>query len=385
MSNHVVIVGGGQAGLQASISLRQEGYQGRISLICDEDHLPYMRPPLSKAFMKSENEVPVQFRDIKFFLDNRIEVRTSVKALAIRPDASQLVIEGGEIVHYHHLILATGARPRPWRGIGTGARNVHYLRSLGHAREIRHQLAHVKDICILGGGYVGLELAATASQLGKRVTVVESTAALLSRSMIPWMSEWLLKLHLSNGVAVRLQTQVPTVKVDEEERVTEVITDSGETIPVDMVLVGIGAIPNTELAEKAGLRIANGIVVNSSLRTSVENIYAIGDCASFPDPKTEKLLRLESVQNAVDQAKFVAREISLGCNATFAALAWFWSVQYQFKIMIAGALSNFDRFEVTGLENDGRFNIDVYYKDKLNCVFSVNDAKYHLKARRLLK
>lgn len=381
MTAHVVVVGGGQAGFQACISLRKEGYQGEISLVCGESHLPYMRPPLSKAFLKSPAETPVAFRDARFYADNGVAVHLSRSASNLDPAAKQLALDDGQRLNYSHLILATGAKARLLEGLSPEARNVHYLRDLDDSRRIRDHIGSAENIGIIGGGYIGLEFASTAIGLGKCVTVFETGSRLLERSMIPMMSDWFFDLHRSRGVDVRLNAKITRIHLD-SGAVTGVELGA-ESVPVDMLLIGIGATPNTALAEQAGLETKNGIVVNGQLLTSAENVYSIGDCASFPHYSTEERIRLESVQNAVDQAKFVARHICCGNNERFRALPWFWTEQYDFKVMIAGLAAKHDRYEVR-MGEENCFNVDVFYENRLTSVFSVNDTKAHLYARKVL-
>ena len=324
MDAGVVIVGGGQAGLEAAAALRAQGYEGSVTLIGEEPHAPYQRPPLSKDYLAGKSDADsLPLRADVFYQNNRIELLTGVRVTAIHRGEHELETASDKRIPYSKLILATGARNRMLTL--PGAEHVLYLRSWSEADAIRTRMADAKSAAVIGGGFIGLEVAAALCAQGKAVTVLEAGDRLMARAVSPALSEFFLNLHKNHGVDVRLKTGITEVKKD------TVLLNNGTVIASELTVAGIGVLPNQELAAEAGLAVANGIAVDDLLRTNDPDIYAIGDCAHHPNRFAGNLpqgrARLESVQNAVDQAKCVARGI-LGNPTPYTDVPWFWTDQF---------------------------------------------------------
>ena len=322
----IVIVGGGQAAGQAAASLRQEGYEDRIVLIGDEAVPPYQRPPLSKQYLSGEHDVDkIMLRPEKFYLDREIELRLNTTVTSIKPQENLIKI-GEESISYDKLLIATGSRPRKLSLPGSDLQGIYYLRTKADVDDIRSAMGDARSLCIVGGGYIGLEVAAVAKSAGLEVHVLEMESRILQRVTTEAMSAFYHQLHTDRGVHIHTNTACSGF-VGEGGRVTGVQCQT-EVINADMVIVGIGIIPNTELAEAAGLTTDNGIVVDDHCRTSDPDIYAAGDCTNHPNPILGRRLRLESVPNAMDQARTAASNM-LGGDKSYAAVPWFWSDQYE--------------------------------------------------------
>src|SRR6201999_1103766 len=309
MTQGVVIVGAGHAGFQVAASLRQSGYKDRVILVNDEAHLPYQRPPLSKAYLKGTGGPDsLMFRPQKFFADQTIAL-TSDHALAIDRDARRLKLASGDALDYAHLVLATGAR-NPLRDIANARLpDVRYLRILDDSEDLRARLATSKRVVVIGAGFIGLEFAATARIKGLEVDVLELANRVMARAVTAEVSDYFQKRHDEAGGRIHLGVMATAIEAD-GDMVTGVSLSDGRHIPADLVVVGVGVLPNVELAKDAGLPTASGIIVNEHLLTSDPNISAIGDCALFDSPRFGGTLRLESVQNATDQAKCVAARLT---------------------------------------------------------------------------
>jgi 3-phenylpropionate/trans-cinnamate dioxygenase ferredoxin reductase component len=360
----VIIVGAGHAGFQAAASLRAEGYADSITLFGDEAHLPYQRPPLSKGILLGKQEERhAILRPPAFFETQRIELRRKR-------------IHGlDELPPFDHLILATGTRNR--RLNVPGAEHALYLRTLAESQQVRARLLEAEAVAIIGGGFIGLEVAAAARTLGKRAIVIEAQGRLLARAVAPSVSAFLREQHTTQGVELYLNTAIGGIEPN------AVILDDGARVPTDLVVVGIGVEPNIEIASGAGLACNNGIEVDQSLRTSEARIFAIGDCANFPSRYTGTRVRLESVQNAVDQAASVARTI-MGRGEAYDAVPWFWSDQFDVHLQTAGLSHGFTHTVLRG-STDGRNFSQFYFRDEtLIAVDSINQAAEHLLARKLV-
>src|SRR5579863_6220298 len=281
----VVIVGGGQAGYQTAASLRTEGYDGPVFLIGEESQPPYQRPPLSKAFvLGKQDHAHVLLRPESYYPDHRIELLTRERVISIDRVARRVRLQSGTEVGYDTLVLAPGARNRPLPVAGATLEGVRYLRTLTEAVEIKQRLEQAQQVVVIGGGFIGLEVAASARTLGKAVTVMEALPRLMARVVAPAVSEFFRVSHAAQGVEVLLDAQVREIRGTGSGKALEVILEDSATRPADVVVVGIGVEPNTELAEAAGLAVRNGISVNEFLRTEASDIYAIGDCAEYPNP-----------------------------------------------------------------------------------------------------
>ncbi len=377
MNFDIVIAGAGQAGFQLAASLRQEGFTGSILMIGDEPGLPYQRPPLSKAFLKDGNEDRLQFRPASFFESNDIRIEDGVRVTGIKRRERRVALEDGRHFGYGHLVLATGTRNRRLPVEGAEDAGLLELRSLSHARAIRRRLGTARSLVVVGGGFIGLEVAATARAAGLEVTVVEATHRLMSRVVSAPVSGHFLGLHRAAGIELRLET------VATRFREGTVELSDGTRVAADMVLVAAGVVPNAELAEAAGLYVHDGIRVDDLLATEDPAISAIGDCASFPYGQDGLQVRLESVQNAVDQAKCLASRL-VGRSEPYRALPWFWSDQGPHKLQIAGVTAGADRHEVRLAQEDGRLTVFCFRRGELIGVETVNMPANHMAARKLM-
>lgn len=374
----VVIIGAGHAGVQAASSLREEGFAGEIVLVAEERYLPYQKPPLSKGYLQGKQSAEaILFRSENYYSANQIELRLGTKISQILPNEQEIITSEGEKIEYTHLILATGASNRQLKITVADTAEILYLRTLADARKIEEKLHNAKNVAIIGGGFIGLELAALAQEKGKNVSVIEAQSRLMERVLPAVISDVFKDTHLQNGVDILLNTFTSSIEGN------TIKTQCGKSIKSDLILAGIGVIPETKLAEQAGINCENGIVVNEFQQTSIANIYAIGDCANHYNVFAKRNLRLESVQNAVDQAKVAVNHI-IGKAEAYQAVPWFWTNQYHLKLQMAGISTGFDEYMVRGDISSGKFSV-YYFKDtKLIAVDSLNKAAEHLNARKLL-
>ena len=382
MKNGVVIVGAGHAGVQAAASLREEGYDGPVLLVGDEKELPYHKPPLSKTFIKDAAAQPQPLRGEVFYTGHAIELRPGILVERVDTGARRLELAGGGNLAYDHLILATGSRPRILPLPGADLAGVLSLRSVADARLIRDHSHASEDVVVIGGGFIGLEIAATLAAGGRRVTVVEALDRLLGRAVAPLIAEHVRQRLAASGIRILLKTTVERIE-GEGGHVASVQTSSGERLPARMVIIGIGVVPNVELAETAGLTIANGIRVDHAMRSSAPEILAIGDNASYRHWQTGGDVRLESVQNATDQAKLAARTI-VGHDGSYGAVPWFWSDIGDMKLQMVGLTAGSDRQILSGETADNRFSVFHFIGDRLVAIESVNRPADHMLGRKML-
>jgi 3-phenylpropionate/trans-cinnamate dioxygenase ferredoxin reductase subunit len=383
MPDAVVIAGSGQAGYQTAASLRTEGYSEPIVLIGEEPHPPYQRPPLSKAFvMGKQDQARLLLRPEAYYHDHRIEFFPGEKVVAIERTTRKISLKSGRQLSYSKLVLALGARNRRLAIPGGELEGVCYLRTLGEAVELKQRLQQARHVVVIGGGFVGLEVAASARTLGKPVTVVEALPRLMARAVGSTISEFVRAAHLRHGTEILLNSQVREIR-GSGGGVEEVLLHGGRVLAADLVVVGVGILPRTELARQAGLPVDNGIVADEFLRTADEHIFAIGDCARYPSAFTESLVRLESVQNAVDHGVSVARTIA-GKPAAYRAVPWFWSDQFDLRLQMAGLPEGHDRQVIRGDSETGKFSVFHFRKGNLCSVDSINRPADHLAARKLL-
>jgi 3-phenylpropionate/trans-cinnamate dioxygenase ferredoxin reductase component len=384
MAEHgVVIIGAGQAGLQTAISLRALGYARRIALIGNEAISPYQRPPLSKAFLQNTlAQDRLALKPDAFFEENDIELMTGTEVTAIAPHDRNVRLKDGRSLAASHLVLATGARARRLGLSGEDARNVHTLRSLEDARRLKMALDQGRLICVIGGGYIGLEVAATARKLGANVTVIEAGERLLARVAPPQLSAWATTRHKREGVTIVTGEQVVEFSVT-DEFVHAVTLSSGKRIACDLVVIGVGAVPNCELATEAGLPCNDGIMTDANGRTADPFIYAAGDCAKAWSNLYARPLRFESVANAIESGKAVAAAIAEREPAP-QQTPWNWSDQYDAKIQSAGLSVGADDLVVRGSVGADAFSVFALKDGRLVGADCINSPHDFLAARVLI-
>lgn len=380
---NVVIIGGGQAGLQVADTLRTEGFEGKIDVIAEESGLPYQRPPLSKDYLAPDKEAaPLPLRGASFFLEKKVTLHRGVRAIAV--DRAEHMVKTAEgSLGYDHLVFATGARNRMLNCPGASLPGIHGLKTLTDAEALHVALPTARNVVIIGAGFIGLEFAAAAVAHGCNVTVLEFAPRPMGRALTPVMSDWFTAALHSQGVNLRLGEGIDRFEPDADGRVGAAISTTGACYPADLVLVGIGVQPNDTLASGSGIETSNGIVVDEMLRTADPAVLAIGDCASFPSVHAQGRLRLESVQNATDQARHAARTI-LGAESPYTALPWFWSTQGPYKLQMAGLPRPDDDMLILGDQRAAKFSVLCFRDGILAAVESVNNASDHMAARKLL-
>jgi len=378
----VLIAGAGHAGFQLAASLRQHGYSEPIRLINDEAHLPYQRPPLSKAYLKGTGGADsLMFRPDKFYRDQNIELIAD-RAASIDRGARRLLLASGSSLDYGHLVLATGARNRLLDIPNANLEDVLYLRTLDESEALRLRIASARHVVVIGAGFIGLEFAATARAKGLEVDVVELGARVMARAVTAEISDFFQSRHTAAGIRIHLGVQATSIESD-GTHVAGVSLSDGRHVPADLVVVGVGVLPNVELADEAGLPVAAGIIVNEQLLTSDPNVSAIGDCALFASHRFGGSLRLESVQNATDHARCVAARLT-GDAKTYDGQPWFWSDQRDDKLQIAGLTTGYDRVVVRGDPGQGSFSAFCYKSGQLVGVESVNRGSDHVFGRKIL-
>jgi 3-phenylpropionate/trans-cinnamate dioxygenase ferredoxin reductase subunit len=378
----VAIIGAGQAGFQVAASLRDEGFAGRIVLIGDEPALPYQRPPLSKSYLSGQTGADdLWLRPVEFYAKRQIDLIYGDAVTSIGRPARRLELASGVAIAWDHLVLATGARCRPLPVPGAELDGVLDLRTLADADALRQRLG-ARQAVVIGAGFIGLEFASVAIAQGAGVHIIELTHYPMGRVVSTPISRFFTEAHIGWGAGISLGVGVTRI-LGSGGKVTGIETTDGRVLPADLVLVCVGVIPNTELAREAGLAVDNGVVVDRFLATSDPTIFAIGDCASFPTPFAPGRVRLESVQNAVDQARCVAARIA-GHPEPYAKVPWFWSDQGDLKLQIAGLTTGHDRSVIRGDPAARQFSVFCFSADRLIGVESVNRPADHAIARRLL-
>src|ERR1700751_1190456 len=378
----VLIAGAGHAGFQIAASLRQHGYGERVCLINDEAHLPYQRPPLSKAYLKGAGAPDsLMFRPDKFYREQNIEL-VADRAVSIDRGARKLLLASGASLEYGHLVLATGARNRLLDIPNASLEDVRYLRTLDESEALRQQISSGQRVVVIGAGFIGLEFAATARAKGLEVDVVELGARVMARAVTAEISQFFQARHTAAGIRIHLGVQATSIESD-GTRVTGVSISAGRHIPADLVVVGVGVLPNVELAHEAGLPVAAGIIVDEQLLTSDPDISAIGDCALFASPRFGGSLRLESVQNATDHARCVAARLT-GDDKPYDGHPWFWSDQGDDKLQIAGLTTGYDQVVLRGHPAQKAFSAFCYRAGRLVGIGSINRAGDHVFGRKIL-
>lgn len=371
----VLIVGASHAGAQAAIFLRQGGFEGSITLVSEEPETPYERPPLSKDYLAGEKAAErLLLRPLEFWTKRDVRLMLATRIAKVEPDAHRAITEDGAQIIYAHLVWAAGGYPRPLPIEGGTLEGVLELRTRRDSDAIRQRLAKASAVTVIGGGYIGLEAAAVIAKLGKRVTILESQPRVLARVAAEPVSRFFEELHRSHGVDVRTGAGVSAI-LGEAGEVCGVLLGSGETIAADLVLVGIGLLPHQAVLTEAGAECANGVVVDSCCRTNLPNILAIGDCASHPNAFAagRKNIRIESVQNASDQARTAAGVI-LGRPEPYLAVPWFWSNQYEVKLQTAGLNVGHDATLLRGEPLEGKFSLIYLRNGRMIAIDCVNSA-----------
>ena len=380
----VIIIGAGQAGLQSIVSLRQSGYPKEITLIGDEAYLPYQRPPLSKAYLSGKMERERLFlKPESFFTDNNVTVKLATPVASIDAGAKSVTLESGESLAYEDLILATGSRPRRLDLAGRELANIFDLRGMADIDAMRPHFISGKKLVVIGGGYIGLEAAAVAADMGLHVHVLEAAPRLLARVAEPEISAFYDRIHKARGVTIITQSRIEGF-VGERDCVSGIQMADGSVIDADIVITGIGIVPNIELAQAAGLTLDNGIVVNDVGQTSDAHIYAAGDCTQHPNDVLGRKLRLESVPNAIEQGKAVASAIC-GAPKPYHQVPWFWSDQYDVKLQIAGVPTQIDQKVLRGDDTSNSFAWFYFTGDKLTGVTAVNRPAEFMAGRMLIE
>jgi len=377
-----LVVGASHAGVQVAAGLRQQGWSGEVVVVGDEPALPYHRPPLSKAYLAGTSSLQdLALRKAEFYAKHDIRLVQSTVTQVDRA-AQQVGLNDGTTMGYTHLALSTGGRVRTLDVSGIDLPGVFYLRTFADVESIRALAASGSHAVIVGGGYVGLETAASLRALGLDVTVLEAAERVLERVTAPEVSAFYERVHRDAGVVIRTGAQVSAMAGD--QRVREVVLRGGERIPADLVVVGVGLVPNTELAAEAGLYVENGIVIDDLARTSDPRIVAAGDCASHRMARYDRLVRLESVPSAGEQAKTAAATLC-GKERPIAALPWFWSDQYDLKLQIAGLNLGYDELVLSGDPSRDR-DFTCYYlqQGRLLAADCVNRPRDFLKAKQLI-
>jgi 3-phenylpropionate/trans-cinnamate dioxygenase ferredoxin reductase component len=382
MPSTILIVGGGQAAAQAIDTLRREGFADRIILLGDEPHLPYQRPPLSKKFLSGELPIDrLMFRHRSFYEEHRVELKLGVAAVRLDTPAKKVSLSNGEQVPYDRVLLCLGARSRQLTCAGSELTGVCYLRSIADVSYIQERLSPDTRIVIIGGGYVGLEAAATTRKMGCGVTILEMADRVMKRVVASNVSQYFENEHRAQGVKIVCNARV--TRLEGTNHVERVICADGTTYEADLLIVGIGAVPNDRLAEEAGLHCDNGIVVDQYCRTSEEAIYAAGDCTNHPSLRFEMRVRLESVDNAFEQGKAAALNI-LGRPIAHDRIPWFWSDQYDNKLLIVGLSYGHDLKLTRGDPASRSFSVCYTRGGELIGLEAINHPKDYMAARKLI-
>jgi NADPH-dependent 2,4-dienoyl-CoA reductase/sulfur reductase-like enzyme len=380
----LVVIGASYAGVQAALAARDSGYAERITVIADEHLLPYQRPPLSKDFLLDKvTRDGLVLRNEAFFKLKQIDLLLETRVHAIDRHTRRVSINGNNAtIGFNKLFIGTGSHPRRLTVPGADLDGVCYLRSIVDAVNLKDRLKNSAEIVVIGGGFIGLEVAASASKLEKKVTLIESASRLLERAVSPLVSQFLFDLHTRNGVDIRLNESIASIG-GANGKASFVSTAGDARLVADLVLVGIGGVSSDRLARDAQLSCTNGIVVDDHGMTSDPDIYAAGDCANHYNAYARDWVRLESVQNAQDQAKAAGLAIA-GKTGPYDSVPRFWSDQYDAKLQTVGISRNFDRQAIRGSLESGQFSVFYYKQGKLRAVDSINRAGDQMAARRLI-
>lgn len=378
----IVIAGAGQAAIQSAVSLRKFGYEGSITIIGEESHPPYQRPPLSKDYLLGKTQLDrVHLKKETFYEENKIELIINTRVESIDRKRKTVSLSNKENLDYGKLIIAAGSRVRKLDVPGVDKNGIHYLRGLDDANALKENLKEGKKLVIVGAGYIGLEVAAVAASLKIETSVIDIADRVMSRTVDPLISDYYHSLHENNGVNIHLKHGLKSITG--EGNVEKVFCTNNLELDADIVVIGAGVIPNDELALTAGLTCENGIVVNEFGQTEDKNIYACGDCTNHPNKILGRKLRLESVHNAMEQSKAVASSI-MGLKEPYNQVPWFWSDQYDHKLQIVGLSGDHDEVIMRGSKSEQSFLL-FYLKDKeIIAVNAINSSKEFLISKKLV-
>jgi 3-phenylpropionate/trans-cinnamate dioxygenase ferredoxin reductase component len=384
-SKPVVIAGAGTGGVHLALALRAASWDRGIVLVSDESHLPYHRPPLSKGYLLgSVTDADMPLRPADFYQKYGIDLRLGVAVAAVDRDAQRVRLADGTAVGYSHLVFATGSRHRMLDLEGHSLDGVCSIDSWSAAAQVRHRITAARRVLVIGGGFIGLEFASAARTLGKSVVIVEAAARLMGRALTPSMSAYFADIHHAAGSDIRFGARVARL-LGRDGRVAGAQLEDGTQVAADLVVVAVGADARDELARQAGLRVDNGIVVDAFLATGDPRVFAIGDCARFPRPgRPDQTVRLESIQNATDQARTVAARIAGTGHAAYTAVPWFWSEQLGRKLQIAGLTDQHDTVLERGDREINVFSLYSFLGDIFVACESVGSPRDHAAARRAL-
>ena len=379
---NLVIVGGGQSAAQCVLTLKRNDFKNKITLISEEKHIPYQRPPLSKEYLSDEVTLErVYMKSKEFYDQNNVEIISSTKVISIDRNKKSLTLSNTENLQYENLVLATGSRVRKLEVEGSHLSNINYLRTIEEADQLKKYFKLGKKLVVIGAGYIGLEVAAAAIKKGLGVTVIEMADRVMNRTVDPIISKYFDSLHRSKGAEIILNAALE--RFEGRKEVEKVICSNGKILEADGVVVGVGIIPNQEIAKSAGLDCNNGIVVDEFGRTEDPFIFACGDCTNHPNPSLNKNLRLESVHNALEQAKTVAFSL-IGKPKKYDQVPWFWSDQYEEKLQIVGLSGDHDEIVIRGSMAERNFMLFFLKKGELIAINSVNNPKEFLISKKLV-
>ena len=376
-----LIIGGGQAACQTATSLKSKKYDGEIKIFCSENYLPYQRPPLSKKFLLGElDKERLFFKPEKFYTENEISINLNSYVQRIDIENKEIFLENNKKENYDNLVIATGTIPRKIDINKKISDKVFYLRSIEDVLNIRDKIKESKKVTIIGGGYIGLEVAAIINNLGLQVTIVEMASRILERVTSETISSFYTKLHRQAGVEVLTNTSVEGLS--ENNNGIEVVTSDGGIIS-DFVIVGIGVLPCDTIASESGIEVENGIIVDEFCKTSNDSVFSAGDCTMHPNIFYNKNIRLESVHNAIEQGKTVAASI-IGEKTSYNQVPWFWSDQYETKLQIVGLLDNYDDIVVRGDTEKQSFAVFYLKDNRIIASDCVNRPSEHMMSRKLI-
>ena len=377
---NIIIVGASHAAIETIACLRKFGWTENIILIGDEDVNPYQRPPLSKGYLKGEvSDEKLALRNSQFYEKNKVKMYLGHKVVKINRERKFIELNNKATIDYHKLILATGTRPRELQISGNTLPQIRYLRTIKDVDFLKNKITQNINLLIIGAGYIGLEVAASATMRNTKVTIIESTDRVLSRVTGKTISNFYYNLHTSKGVKIELNSTI--TKFESLKKTCIASSDNGNQYKFDLAIVGIGVIPNIELAEAAELKCDNGIMVNEFTQTSDEDIHAIGDCSNHPSSIYQKRIRLESVPNALGQAKTAANFIC-GNQQPYHQVPWFWSDQYDIKLQSAGLAADYDKTILSGDESTKKFTVSYMKNDHMVALDAINSPREFLQAKK---